>query len=114
MFDVAQKYVKELSKIPSIFKYRDMSEQEFQHIELIVTSFMNKSDHAKEITAKELEELEVNLTKVNGSEKDKIANNLVTLCQDYTIEQNARVIFVSSIPIILEGEEQGTFIARLD
>ncbi len=114
VFDVAQKYVKELSKKPSIFKYRDMSEDEFQHVELIVTNFMNKEDHIREVTPKDLEELEVNLTKVHGSDADKISNNLVTLCQDYTIEQNARVIFVSSIPIILEGKEKGSFIARLD
>ena len=114
VFDVAQKYVKKLSESPSIFKYRDMSEHEFQHVELIVTNFMNKGDHAKEILPKEMEELEINFTRVNN-EEDKIANDLITLCQDYTLEQDARVIFVSSIPINIEGEEEhGTFIARLD
>jgi hypothetical protein len=114
VFDVAQKYVKKLIEPPCIFKYRDMAPQEFQHVELIVTGFMNKEEHDKKITVKELEQLEANITQVNNSDIDAIANKLIMLCQDYTLEQNARVIFVSSVPIILEKGEEGTFIAPLD
>ena len=54
----------------------------------------------KNITTKELEELEVNLTKIDETEADKIANEFLSICQDYTMQQDKRVIFVSSIPKI--------------
>lgn len=114
-FDTVQEYVKQLIEPPCIFKYRDYTCGEFLHTELMVSNFMNKNiEHADEITFKQLEQLEANLVKIEMSDADQIANELVFLCQDYTIQQNARVVFVSSVPINLEESGQGSFIVPLD
>lgn len=113
VFDVAQKYILKLSSPPSVFKFDWIKHNDFAHLDSIAVCFMNKEDHDKPITVKELEEMEVNLNKIGGSEIDLIANEFIMACQDFTIENNVRVIFVSSVPIEMEGEGEGTFICPL-
>lgn len=113
VFDTAQKYVKQLCQPPSVFKFETMEPNEFQHIDSIAAYFMNKRDHETSITFKELQELETNFRKVDDFDTEKIANNLILVCQDFTIQNDVRVIFVSSEPFLLEGDSEGSFICPL-
>lgn len=114
IFDLAQDYIKKLSKRPSVFKYKYMREDEFQHVELIAACFMGKEAHCDGLNEKDLVDLEVNFEKVHETEADKLGNELVALCQDYAIKSDVRVLFASSVPISLGGVGEGTFIAPLD
>jgi len=109
---MAEHHLKELCSQPCIFKYKNFAPQEFQHIDYLTAVFMNKEDHEKKITSKELLALEANLVPINES-IDQLANDFLKKCQDFTIKKNVRVTFVSTIPIRLEGESEGSFICPL-
>ncbi|GEM_PF-7054487 len=111
-FDLAQKHVNELSKPPSVFRYKNMYPDEFQHREIIIESFMNKDDHMEELIQKDLVDLEVKMKEME-EDADKIAKEVVELCQDFTIEKDVRVVFASSKEIPAEGEE-GYYLAPLN
>jgi len=113
VFDVAQDYVKKMCYPPSVFKFKIMDPNEFQHMNFIATYFMNKDNHETAITFKELEEMEVNIRKITDFDTEKIADELVFSCQDFTIQNDVRVIFVSSIPFYLKEDDEACFICPL-
>lgn len=113
IFDDTQNKIISLIKPPSVFKFQLNAYKEFGHVELIVSYFMNKEEHEKEVTPKELRELELNLTEDNDPTRLKLAEDLIYTCLQFMEIKNVRVIFVSSIPFDVEGSGKGTYICPL-
>ena len=113
IFDLAQEKIIELCKPPSIFEFKTLDPDEFQTKELITANFMNKEEHEKAITQKELEELEINYKKIDDEDVLNLAHEFIEACQDFTIDNEVRVIFVSSKQIVLADGGIGRFLCPL-
>ncbi len=113
IFHLVEEQTKRLIEGPSLFREKGMEYYEFMHLDDLVTLFMNKGDHYAEISVKELERLGAKIKNLRGSNADNFANCLILKCQDFAIQNNVRAIFVSSVPIDLPGEKEGTFICPL-
>jgi hypothetical protein len=114
VFDVAQTNVKELTTPPSIFKFKTMEPGEFAHHESLVGYFMNKKDHEAKISMKELKEIEVNIIDDENPERKEFAEELIEACQNIMKPHGTRVIFVSSVPFKIDGEDnEGIYMCPL-
>ena len=112
-FDLFQKQIKELSAPPSIFDFKKSELTDFELMDLIVQHFMNKEFHESPITVKEMKGMSMKIKEIGESDIEKLSKDFVETCQDFTIKEDVRVIFVSSIPFELEKEGKGSFICPL-
>ncbi len=113
IFLVAEEQIKNLCVPPSVFKYESFNYGDFGLLDSLAAKFMNKEDHETPVTIKELKELEANIKEIKDEETNDLSLNLIAKCQDYTIDQNVRVIFISSIPLNLGNAGTGHFICPL-
>jgi len=112
IFSLAEGEVRKLIASPSLFRERKLKYYEHMQMDDLASLFMNKGDHYDEVSIKELEKLGAKVEDLRNWREDTVANELIFKCQDFTIENDVRVVFVSSRPIEIKGEE-GTLICPL-
>jgi len=109
IFHFAENEVRKLIDKPSLFRDKNMEYFEFMHLDDLVTLFMNKEGHYDPIGINELKKLDANIESLKNTLADNIANRLIQKCQDFLINNGARAIFVSSVPMKISDTDKGSF-----
>jgi len=114
VFSLAESWIKKLCKYPSLFRQEeDRYIFEFYQLDDLATLFMNKEHHENPISTNELKGLGANIEEIKNNVLGRLSINLIKKCQDLTITQDVRVVFVTTNPLIITGGEQGHFICPL-
>lgn len=113
ILNLSTEEIRKLIDKPSLIRDEKIDYFEFKQFDELASLFMNKGTHFDKINISELINLGANIEEYNGLKIDTLANRFIELCQDFAIQKDVRVIFVSSKPIAVEDEQEGFFICPL-